>query len=223
MAGNGISGKGGDVLLGTGPSPQQVAEVTKWSFNPKSTNPAYRSNRTAGYTTRVQGYKDGSGSIDTKWDPGNPLTAVLDVGAIVTLNLQTIGTQRMVVPAIVDGLKLDVNLESAEIIGCTVDFSTTGSWSYGAATTGLLGPLGGGAAGAAGMDPNGQGVAAAPEPAAPAGPQAGQPPQGLLAGGVPPDLITAVAREVIQMLAREGLLSAPPGRQTQPGRGALAA
>jgi hypothetical protein len=240
--GNGISGRGGDVLIGTGPTPTQVVEITKWSFNPKATNPGYRSNRTQGFTKRVPGYKDASGSIEGKWDPTNPITAVIDIAQSVTLNLQFVGTQRIIAPALVDSIKLDVNLDTAEIIGWSIDFSADGPWTWPAATTPLLGPGMGEASGTPGPGAAEQPAPAGqPQPPQPAAPQPGAPPQPaappqqpqgvrpVQAAAAPqtpqlsPEMVTQVTHAVIQALAAQGLLGQQPGARDQGGMTALAA
>jgi hypothetical protein len=130
MPSNGISGIRGNVLTGTG-TPAEVAEVTKWSFNPKSNNVAWRSNRTAGYTARAAGNRDGSGSVEGKWSPitADLVLPTLKEGSYVTLNLQIIGMQKYVVPSIIDSFKIGVDLDTGEPVGWTADFSTNGAWT----------------------------------------------------------------------------------------------
>lgn len=125
MAGNGVSGQFGDVKIGS----TQVAETCKWNFSPKSNNPAYASNKTGGYKARVAGIKDGSGSIDGKYDPAEPIMAVLDVGTEVTLKLYLTATVFYSVPSIIDTLKINVDIDTGDIVSWTADFSTNGAWT----------------------------------------------------------------------------------------------
>lgn len=144
MTGNGISGVGGDCIIGSTP----VHEIKKWSFKPKSENKDYASNYTGGYKKRVLSVKDATGTLDFVWDPWNPITAVLDVGTAVILKLQTVATQFYLVPAIVDDLSLDVDIETGAVESGTISFSLNGAWTNPvalAATTtaagSLLGPV----------------------------------------------------------------------------------
>jgi hypothetical protein len=137
MPGNGISGRNGDVLIGS----TSVAEIMKWNFNPKSNNPAYASNKTGGYKQRVPGIKDGSGSLDFKLDPVNTIWATMDVGQEMTLNLLIVGTQKYVVPSIVDDLKLSVEIDTGEVVGGTIGFSTNGAWTNPVALVSQPAPL----------------------------------------------------------------------------------
>jgi hypothetical protein len=136
--GNGISGIHGDVLLGTTP----ISEIKKWSWNPKCIIKDYASNKTQGARKRVPGSKDGSGSIDGVWDPWNPICNLIDVGSIVTLTLQHTTGQTWTVPAIIENMKYDVDLDSGDIEGWSADYSICGMWtnptSQPATTAGFL-------------------------------------------------------------------------------------
>lgn len=125
MAGLGISGKDGDVKIGA----TSICEIRKWSFNPKSNNPSYASNKTSGYKRRVPGVKDGSGSLEGAWDPASPAVSVIEVGTEVTLLLYINATQNYSVPSVIDSFKLDVDVDEGEIVSWTADFSTNGAWT----------------------------------------------------------------------------------------------
>lgn len=116
---------GGGVKVGA----TTIAEVKNWSFNPKSNNPAYSSNKTGGYKERVAGVKDGSGSLEGVWDPADMFIAVIDVGTEVTLDLFITATQKFVVPAIIDDYDFTVDMDEGEIVGWTANFSTNGAWT----------------------------------------------------------------------------------------------
>ena len=104
-------------------------EVLKWTFNPKAKNPAYASNKTGGYMYRVAGIKDGSGSCEGKYVPSQPIMATVDVGTAVTLDAYLTATVFYAIPAIVDSLKIDVDLNTGEFVSWTMDFSTVGAWT----------------------------------------------------------------------------------------------
>lgn len=140
MPAGGISGKGGDCTYGTTPG-TQVSELTKWTFNPKTNCPAWASNKSGGFKKRVAGIRDASGSLEGKWDPTNPITSGLQDGAMVTLNLITMAGSQFTVPAIIEGLKVDVDIDSGQPVAWSADFSITGPWTAPTATT-ILGPIG---------------------------------------------------------------------------------
>jgi hypothetical protein len=200
-----ISGKSGNCLTlpigGTGTG-TEIAELTKWSFNPKCNNPAWASNRTAGFKRRRAGIRDGSGSIEGKWDPGDPITDHLEDGTEVQLNLVTTGAQQFTVPAIIDGLKLDVDLDSGDIIGWSADWSLNGAWTKPTLLTAFAGPIAGGdgANAFAGQAPQSVLAQQAPQ---------GQPQvQGSQLSGSPEDR----QRQAIQA-AQQGPQQAPQGHQ----------
>jgi hypothetical protein len=107
----------------------QVAEVKKWHFAPKANVPKYASNKTAGYKRAVAGVKEGAGSIDFVWDPSNPLTGTLDVGTAATLTLYINAAQFYSVPAVIESITLDVDLDTGEIVGGNMTFVANGAWT----------------------------------------------------------------------------------------------
>lgn len=125
MATAAISGKNGDVSI----SSTSISEVTQWTFTETSNNPAFASNKTAGFKQRVAGVKDGSGTIEGKWDPGDPATAVIEVGTLVTLTLEIDATQFYTVPSIIDSFSMTVNLDDGDVVGWTAEFSINGAWT----------------------------------------------------------------------------------------------
>lgn len=125
MAGLGISGKDGDVKI----SGTAICEIMKWSFNPKCNVPAYASNKTSGYKRRVAGVKDGSGSMEGAWDPATPAITVIDPGTGATLRLYINATQYYDVPAVIESFKLDVDVDTGEIVKWSADFGTNGAWT----------------------------------------------------------------------------------------------
>jgi hypothetical protein len=110
-----ISGKSGSA---------NGANVTSWSFNPTSNNPAFATESTGGYKDRVAGIQDGSGSIEGKWDGSADFT----VGAEVTMTLSD-GTNSYSVPAIIDSYSVEVNATDGEPVSWSADFSINGAWT----------------------------------------------------------------------------------------------
>lgn len=126
MAGAGISGMNGDVKIGS----TSIFEICKWGFNPKANVAKYASNKTLGYKKAVPGVKDGSGNCEGKWVPANPAytTGILVEGTLLTLNLYINATQFWQVPSCVESFKIDVDLDTGDVIGWTCDFQTDGAW-----------------------------------------------------------------------------------------------
>ncbi len=122
---SGISGKNGKVqVAGT-----DIAEVTKWSFNPTSNNSSWASSSTAGYKDRVGGSKDGSGTIEGKLDVTDPIYNQLEEGDEFTGLFYIDDTRFYEVPAIVDSMDLEVDIDDGEVVGWSIDFSTRGQWT----------------------------------------------------------------------------------------------
>lgn len=120
-----ISGKDGRILVaGTG-----VAHCTKWSFNPKSNNPAWASCDTNGFKTRVGGVKDGSGSMEGKFDTAHPFYDAMDVGTEITALLYINATMFYSIPAIIDDYSIEVDMNEGEVVGWSANFSTRGAWT----------------------------------------------------------------------------------------------
>jgi len=120
-----ISGKDGKVLIGA----VALADITRWTFNATSANPAYASSSTAGYRRRVAGIKEGAGRIAFKLDPADPISDDLNEGDAVTLLLYVDATHFYTVPALVDALELEVDISSGDVLGGTASFSTNGAWT----------------------------------------------------------------------------------------------
>ncbi len=122
---SGISGKNGYAKIGA----TNIAEVTGWSFKPSSNNSAWGSSDSSGYKKRVAGTKDGSGSIEGKYDPSTSFIGVIDVGTEVTLLLYINATKYYSVPSIIDSYDLSVDINDGEVVGFSADFSTNGTWT----------------------------------------------------------------------------------------------
>ena len=97
-------------------------QITSWSLSITSNNSSWGSTATNGYKDRVVGVKEGSGSIEGKWNGSAPFA----VGASVTLTLGT-GSGSFSVPCLIDGLSLDVNVDDGEVVGWSAEFSSNGA------------------------------------------------------------------------------------------------
>ena len=109
------SGKGGTCSDGGD-------QITSWSLSITSNNSSWGSTSTNGYKDRVVGVKEGSGSIEGKWNGSAPFT----VGESTTLTLGT-GSGTFGVPCLIDGLSLDVNIDDGEVVGWSAEFSSNGA------------------------------------------------------------------------------------------------
>lgn len=118
----GISGKNGKIMIGA----NTVGEITGWRYTETSNNPAWSSSGTSGHKTRVAGVGDGSGSADFKYDPSDtPESEGIVKGALLTLLLYINATVYHSVPAIVDSISYEVDVDEGETVSGTFDFSDT--------------------------------------------------------------------------------------------------
>lgn len=120
-----LSGKNGKITIGS----SDLAEITSWSFNPTSNNPAWASSSNAGYKVREAGVKDGSGSFEGKYDKADQINDRITVGDKVTLLLYIDASSFFSVPAIIDSISYEVDIDDGEIVSFTCDFSTNGAWT----------------------------------------------------------------------------------------------
>ncbi len=127
MAAEGISGKDGYVKAdGT-----KIAEITGWRFNRSANNPAWASSSTSGCKTRVKGVLDGSGSVDFKYSPTNPLDSAYSIqeGSSLYLDLYVNATKYLHVVVIIDSINDEVDINDGEVVGGSFDFSVTEIWT----------------------------------------------------------------------------------------------
>ena len=120
-----ISGKNGKVMVGEA----TVADVTHWMLTTTSNNPAYASSATGGFKKRVAGVKDAAGTIAFKLDPAAPITDDFDEGSAVTLLLYIDATNFYTVPALIDSMRLEVDIDNGDIVGGVAQFSANGAWT----------------------------------------------------------------------------------------------
>ena len=122
-----ISGKTGNAQI----AGSDLLDVTGWNFTPTSNNPSYASSDTNGYKRRLGGVKDASGSVTVKWDDSaSPYTqSGFDVGVLISFNLFTDGSQKYIVPGIIDSVGVTVDINDGEIVEMTIDFSSDGAWT----------------------------------------------------------------------------------------------
>ncbi len=120
-----ISGKDGKVMIGAG----AVADITYWTLTTMALNPAYASSATGGYRKRVGGVKDGGGLIRGKLDLADAVTDDLNEGDTVTLLLYLNASKFYTVPAVIDRLRFEVDIDTGDVVSWEADFSTSGAWT----------------------------------------------------------------------------------------------
>lgn len=123
MSSQPISGKNGQVLIGS----SAVAEVTKWIFNKETVSSRHASSSTGGFKRSLSGVRSGSGTIQFKFDlsAGSPIVE----GSAVTLLLYLDSSHFYSVPALIKTFKVEVNIDTGDVIGGVADFDTDGAWT----------------------------------------------------------------------------------------------
>ena len=122
----GFSGQNGKVLSGD----TTLAQITKWRYNPKSNNPAWASSSAPGQKTRVAGVKDSNGSFDFMEDDTSPVRATLTPGSLVTLKLYEDATRFFTVPAVIDDLSFETDINDGGPVSGSANFSQTAAPTY---------------------------------------------------------------------------------------------
>jgi hypothetical protein len=117
-----ISGKNGRIKIGS----TTLADITLWQLVTRAGNPAYASSATQGWKTRREGVRDASGTVRFKLDLADPITDDFDEGDPVTLLLYLDATRFYTVPAIIDSLAWEVDINDGDVIGGVAEFSATG-------------------------------------------------------------------------------------------------
>lgn len=126
MAGNAITGRDGDAKIGA----TQIAEVTKWNWNPKVNIVSYSSNKTLGYKQKLIGIREGTGTLEGVWDAANPAYSVLAEGTVdIALKLYINATQFWAITAVIESFTQDVNIDAGEMVTWNASFHAKGSWT----------------------------------------------------------------------------------------------
>ena len=118
-----LSGKDGTLYIGE----SEVTPVSNWRFSITSDNPSYAANDTAGWKKRVAGVRDCSGSFEVKVD-GSGNCPVLEGDAVtLKLHVDNSSSNYYEVPAIIDRIDVDVDINAGTIIAHAIDFSGNGA------------------------------------------------------------------------------------------------
>lgn len=120
-----ISGIGGDFKV----SDVSVDDVGDWSATLEGGTKEYGSSSTAGYTKTVAGRKRWSGNIRIFLNAGSPNITGIVEGALATVALHIDGTHKLSGNIRIDTIEYGVDIEGAEIVPATVNFTGDGPWS----------------------------------------------------------------------------------------------
>ena len=117
-----ISGKDGTLYLGD----TEPTQVTNWRIEKIGGSKAYTANDTGGSRKRVAGVKDCSGRFEIKaTDSAN---VPVEEGDTVTLKLHVddSGANYYQVPAIIEAIRVDVDINEGKMIAYEIAFSGNG-------------------------------------------------------------------------------------------------
>lgn len=117
-----ISGKNGKVVQGS----TDLVDTLGWTLNLLSNNPAYASNATSGVKTRVVGVADSNGTVTFAYQGA---AAEITQGQAVTLKLYLNATKFWTVPAVIDSIAYNTDINDGNIVSVTASFSGTGAVS----------------------------------------------------------------------------------------------
>lgn len=120
-----LSGKDGKVLRGE----EAIAEVTSWSFRSIAKNRSYASSATGGYKRTLPGVKQAGGRFGFLLSTTNPQTDQIAAGDELTLALEIAADRAYSVPAVIDSVAVEVDIDTGKVVGGTAEFSTAGGWT----------------------------------------------------------------------------------------------
>ena len=120
------SGVEGTILVGG----NEIGDIRGWSFAESASNPQYASNKTGGYKKSVPGVKHAQGSFSYALDTADPLAAHVSAGSEVTLELRIDAANAFVVPAVIDRIGIEVDIDdTGDVVGGPVEFTANGEWT----------------------------------------------------------------------------------------------
>ena len=118
-----LSGKTGTLFLGA----SEVTPVSNWKLVTTSNNPDYAANDTGGWKQRAAGVRDSSGTFELKATDKNPCAVQEGDSPTLELHLDHGGANYYEVPAIIDKISVDVDVNKGQIVAYVVEFSGNGA------------------------------------------------------------------------------------------------
>lgn len=120
-----VSGQFGTVEIGA----SDLVECTGWKFSRKANVHQYASNTSAGYKRAVAGTKSGSGTISGKYSSADPIDDHFEEGDEVTLKLYTTASAYYSVPAVIESIDFEVDMDEGDIVSWEAAFTADGAWT----------------------------------------------------------------------------------------------
>lgn len=122
----GISGNSGKVLVAT----STIAELTQWEAELAKDTQTYNSQDGGVWQKTVAGNKKLSGTLTGKYDPDEPIDAVLDTDALVALQLHQNTSKFISCQARLGNLNFSANIDTGEPEEWTCTFESDGAVSF---------------------------------------------------------------------------------------------
>lgn len=108
-----------------------IARITQWSFNPTSAESAWGDSDSGGYTNRVGGRKDGTGSLTGKFDTTNKVYDLFMPGDNIKLVLwETAADYWVMECCLISGFSVSYNQDTKEVVEWSADFGADGKFYY---------------------------------------------------------------------------------------------
>lgn len=120
-----VSGQRGTVQIGS----SDLVETKGWKFSRKANVHTYASNTSAGYKRAVAGTKSGSGTISGAYDATDPIDDHFEEGDEVTLKLYTTASAYYSVPAVIESIDFEVDMDEGDIVSWEAAFVADGAWA----------------------------------------------------------------------------------------------
>ena len=117
-----LSGKNGTLFLGR----TEITPVVNWKLVTTSHNPDYAANDTGGWKMRAAGVRDASGSFEIKAARRPHCPVEEGDASTLSLQLDDTGGNYYQVPAIIDKISVDVDINKGEIVAYVIEFSGNG-------------------------------------------------------------------------------------------------
>ncbi len=117
-----LSGKSGTLYIGAG----EITPVSNWKLVTTSANPEYAANDTGGWKQRAAGVCDAAGSFEVKASDNLNCPVAEGDTPTLELHLDASGENYYEVPAIIDKMSVDVDINRGEIVAYAIEFSGNG-------------------------------------------------------------------------------------------------
>ena len=118
-----LSGKDGTLYIGA----NEVTPLSNWKLSITSHNPDYAANDTGGWKKRAAGVKDCFGSFEVKVEDGGNSPVEEGDSVALKLHVDATGNNYYDVPAMIDKIEVDVDINQGRIVALAVDFSGNGA------------------------------------------------------------------------------------------------